>query len=106
MNVDKMLARHKPTPEQKSRMNSLHNFARGFAREIQSATPTGPNQRLAMRHLEDALICAHKAIVKDAQEHGGAIVDRLLRPGGRGKLRSPRWRAVSRGTRRHLYPSG
>lgn len=35
-------------------MNSLRNCARTLAREIQSAMPAGPNQTLAMRHVEDA----------------------------------------------------
>ena len=49
-------------------MNSLRNFARLFAREIQSSTPAGPNQTLAIRHVEDALMRANKAILEDAQE--------------------------------------
>jgi hypothetical protein len=63
-----MFAQHIPTPEQKRRMNSLRNFARMLAREIQSATPTGPNQTLAIRHVEDALMRTHKAILEDAQD--------------------------------------
>jgi hypothetical protein len=37
-------------------MNSLPNYARLVAREIQSATPAGPNQTLAIRHVADALM--------------------------------------------------
>jgi hypothetical protein len=59
MNVDKMFAQHTPTPEQKRRMNSLRNFARMLAREIQDSTPAGPNQALAIRHVEDALMRAN-----------------------------------------------
>jgi hypothetical protein len=67
MNIDNMFAQHAPTPEQKRRMNSLRNFARLFAREIQRSTPGGPNQRLAIRHVEDALARANKAILDDAE---------------------------------------
>jgi hypothetical protein len=49
-------------------MNSLRNFARMFALEIQSSTPAGPNQALAIRHVEDALMRANKAILEDALE--------------------------------------
>jgi hypothetical protein len=45
-------AQYTPTPEEKRRMNSLRNCARRFAREIRSATPAGPNQTLAIRHVE------------------------------------------------------
>jgi hypothetical protein len=68
MNVDNMFAQHTPTPQQKRRMNSLRNLARTLAREIQSATPAGPNQTLAIRHVEGLLMRAHKAIVEDAQD--------------------------------------
>jgi len=68
MNLDNMFAQHTPTPEQKHRMNSLRYCARTFAREIQSSTPAGPNQTLAIRHVEDALMRAHKAIVEDAED--------------------------------------
>ena len=68
MNVDNMFVQHIPTPEQKRRMNSLRNFARMLAREIQSSTPSGANQTLAFRHVEDALMHANRAIVEDAQE--------------------------------------
>lgn len=53
MNVDKMFAQQTPTPEQERRMNSLLNRARMLAREIRTATPAGPNQTLAIRHVED-----------------------------------------------------
>ena len=43
-------------------MNSLLNCARMLACEIQSATLAGPSQTLAIRHVEDALIRANKAI--------------------------------------------
>jgi hypothetical protein len=49
-------------------MNSLRNLARMLAREIRSATPPGSNQTLAIRHVEDALMRAHKAILADAQD--------------------------------------
>jgi hypothetical protein len=49
-------------------MNSLRNFAWMLAREIRSSTPAGPNQALAIRHVEDALMRAHKAILEDALE--------------------------------------
>jgi hypothetical protein len=68
MNIDNMFAQHAPTPEQKRRVNSLRNFARMLAREIQSSTPAGPNQMLAIRHVEDALMRANKAILEDAHE--------------------------------------
>jgi hypothetical protein len=68
MNVDSVFAQHTPTPEQKRRMNSLRNYARMFAREIQKLIPAGPNQTLALRHVEDALIRAHKAILEDAED--------------------------------------
>jgi hypothetical protein len=68
MNVNNMFAHHTATPEQKRRMNSLRNFARMLALEIQSSTPTGPNQTLAIRHVEDALMHANLAIVEDAEE--------------------------------------
>ena len=61
-------AQHTPTPEQKRRLNSLRNCARMLAREIQGATPAGPNQTLAIRHVEDALMRASKAIVENARE--------------------------------------
>ena len=59
---------HTPTPAQKRRVNSLRNCARMLAREIRSAKPAGPNQTLAIRHVEDALMRANLAIVEDAQE--------------------------------------
>jgi hypothetical protein len=68
MNVDNMFAQHTPTPAQKRRMNSLRNCARLFALEIQSSTPASPDQTLALRHVEDALIRAHKAILEDAED--------------------------------------
>jgi hypothetical protein len=61
-----MFAQRTPTPAQKRRMNLLHNSARMLAREIRSATPAGPNQTLAIRHVEDALMRANKAILEDA----------------------------------------
>jgi hypothetical protein len=67
MNVAKMFAQHTPTPAQKRRMNSLRNCARMLAREIRGATPAGPNQTLAIRHVEDALMRANLAIVEDEQ---------------------------------------
>ena len=39
-----------------------------LAREIQSSTPAGPNQTLAIQHVEDALMRANKAIVENARE--------------------------------------
>lgn len=67
MNVDNMFAQHTPTPAQKRRVNSLRNCARMLAREIQSSTPGGPNQTLAIRHVEDALKRANLAILEDAE---------------------------------------
>jgi hypothetical protein len=67
MNVDSRFAQYAPTPAQKRRMSSL-NRARMLAREIQSSTPASPNQTLAIRHVEDALMCANKAILEDAQD--------------------------------------
>jgi hypothetical protein len=49
-------------------MNSLRNFVRMFALEIQRSTPAGPNQALAIRHVEDALMRANLAIVEDAED--------------------------------------
>jgi hypothetical protein len=49
-------------------VNSLRNCARMLAREIQMSTPAGPNQTLAIRHVEDALMRANKAIVENARE--------------------------------------
>jgi hypothetical protein len=68
MNVDKMFAQRTPTPAQKRRMNLRRNCARTLAREIRSATPAGPDQTLAIRHVEDALMRANKAIVENARE--------------------------------------
>ena len=68
MNVDPMFAQYIPTPEQERRMKSLRDCARTLAREIQSATPAGPNQTLAIRHVEDELIRVHKAIVEDTRD--------------------------------------
>ena len=68
MNVDNMFAQYTPTPEQKRRINSLRNFARMLAREIQSSTPAGPNRNPAIRHVEDALMRADKAILEDARD--------------------------------------
>jgi hypothetical protein len=61
-------SQHTPTPAQKRRMNSLRNFARTLAREIRGATPAGPNQTLAIRHVEDALMRANKAILEDVED--------------------------------------
>jgi hypothetical protein len=58
------------TQEQKRRVNSLRNCARMFAREIQTATPAGPNQTLAIRHIEDALMRANRAILEGAKDTG------------------------------------
>jgi len=49
-------------------MNSLRNVARMLAREIRSLTPAGPNQTLAIHHVEDALMRANKAILADAED--------------------------------------
>jgi len=68
MKVDNIFAQHIPTPAQKRRVNSLRNCARMLAREIQSSTSAGPNQTLAIRHAEDALMRANKAILEDARE--------------------------------------
>jgi len=68
MNIGKMFAQDTPTPAQKRRMKSLRNSARTLAREIQSATPAGPNQTPAIRHVEDALMRANKAILEDADD--------------------------------------
>jgi hypothetical protein len=68
MNVDNMFAQYTPTPAQKRRVNSLRNCARMLAREIQRSTPAGPNQTLAIRHVEDALMRANKAILEDAED--------------------------------------
>jgi len=73
MNVDKILGQHTPTQEQKRRMNSLRNCARMLASEIQSATPAGPNQTLAIRHVEDALMHANKSIAQDTAEQSWII---------------------------------
>jgi hypothetical protein len=54
-------------------MNSLRNYARLLAREIQSATPAGPNQTLAVRHVEDALERANQAILEDAAEQSWTV---------------------------------
>jgi hypothetical protein len=67
MNVDNRFAQYTPTPEQKRRMSSLRNRARMLAREIRSSTPVGPNQTLAIRHVEDALMRANLAILEDEQ---------------------------------------
>ena len=88
-------AQYTPTPEQKRRINSLRNFARMLAREIQSSTPAGPNQTLAIQHVEDALMRANKAMLEDAEDTAEQSLDCLLRLGGLGKLRPPRRRAVS-----------
>jgi hypothetical protein len=61
-------AQYTPTPEEKRRINSLRDFARMLACEIRSSTPAGPNQTLAIRHVEDALMRANKAILEDAQD--------------------------------------
>ncbi len=63
-----MFAQYTPTPAQKRRMNSLRYCARMLALEIKSATPAGPNQILAIRHVEDALMRANLAIVEDAED--------------------------------------
>ena len=68
MNADNMFAQNTPTPAQKRRMNSLRDCARMLALEIQSSTPAGPNQTLAIRHVEDALMRANLAILADAEE--------------------------------------
>jgi len=73
MNVDKMFAQHTPSPAQRRRMNSLRNYARLLAREIQSTTPAGPNQTLAIRHVEDALMRANLAILEDAEEQSWTV---------------------------------
>src|SRR5208337_4271043 len=73
MNVDKMFAHRTPTPVQERRMNSLRNLARVLAREIRNATPAGPNQMLAIRHVEDALMHANLAILEDAAEQSRTV---------------------------------
>jgi hypothetical protein len=55
--------------EQQQRMDSVRYYARQLALEIQNSTPAGPNQILAMRHVEDALTRAHKAIFQDAEDN-------------------------------------
>jgi hypothetical protein len=67
MKVESMFAQYTPTPAQKRRMNSLRNCARLFAREIQSSTCAGLNQTLAIRHVDDALILATKAILENSR---------------------------------------
>jgi hypothetical protein len=66
--LDNMFAHHTPTPEQKRRKSSLRNCARMLARKIQSATPAGPNQTLAIRHVEQALMRANEAILEEGEE--------------------------------------
>jgi hypothetical protein len=61
-------AQYTPTPDQKRRKSSLRDCARMLACEIQSSTPAGPNQTLAIRHVEDALMRANKAIMEDARD--------------------------------------
>jgi hypothetical protein len=65
MNASKMFGEYPPTLEQKQRRDSLRECARILALEIQTSTPVGPNQSLAIRHVEDALTRAHKAITQD-----------------------------------------
>jgi hypothetical protein len=65
MNVSKMFAQYPPTLDQKQRMDFLRESARILALEIQANTPAGPNQTLAIRHVEDALTRATKAIMQD-----------------------------------------
>jgi hypothetical protein len=65
MNVDKIFAQHPATLQQRQRMDSLRDYARAFALEIQASTPAGPNQTLAIRHVEDALMRANKAVLEE-----------------------------------------
>lgn len=46
-------------------MDSLRECAWALALEIQAATPAGPNRTLAIRHVEDAVARANKAIMQD-----------------------------------------
>jgi hypothetical protein len=68
MNISKLFGQYPATLEQRQRMDSLRKCARAFALEIQAATPVGPNQTLAIRHVEDALTRASKAIMQDAAD--------------------------------------
>jgi hypothetical protein len=65
LNIDNMFARHTMTEEQLHASNSLRVNIRVIAEELVRLTPAGPNQTLAIRHLEDALMRANKAIVED-----------------------------------------
>jgi len=73
VNVDKMFAHHTPAPAQKRRRNSLCNCARMLAREILNATSAGPNQTLAIRHVDDALMRANLAILEGAEEQSWTV---------------------------------
>jgi hypothetical protein len=64
LDLDTMFARHTPTPSQQRAMNELRDSLMLVAKLVVHSAPSGPNQTLAIRHLEDALMRANKAIVE------------------------------------------
>jgi len=64
LDLRNMFSRHTPTPEQASDMDLLRGKFTSLASALVALTPPGPNQTLAVRHLEDALMRANKAIVE------------------------------------------
>ena len=64
LDLQNMFSRHTPTEEQGKAMHSVRDIITIAALTVQSECPPGPNQTLAIRHLEDALMRANKAIVE------------------------------------------
>lgn len=65
LNLDNMFRHHELDYEQYSRAEGLRRYALQFAQAIQLHAPEGANQTLALRHVEDALMRATKAIAED-----------------------------------------
>lgn len=65
LDVDKMFARHHMDDHQSTNSVTIRQECLELARTIERLTPGGPNQTIAIRHIEDALMRANKAIVED-----------------------------------------
>lgn len=62
LDIPNMFARHTLGVTQLAASNHLREQFAALAHSISVNTPTGPNQTLAIRHLEDALMRVNKAL--------------------------------------------
>jgi hypothetical protein len=65
LNITSMFSRHTMTAEDQKHSDSLRKQCHLLAEQIALFTPPGPNQTLALRHLEDTLMRCNKALCED-----------------------------------------